>query len=417
MLYSLMAIFGIVGLAYGLYQFLISFVGTVRRRPPFPPSDTFHRFAALIPARNEEAVISQLIKDLARQDYPRERFDIYAIPNNCSDNTAEAALLAGAKIIHVGQDVHTKGDVLDRAFHALTEEDIYDAYLIFDADNRVDPGFVNASNDALSAGYQVGQGYRDSLNADSHWIAGNSSEFFWFMNRLYNQARFGIKMSAALNGTGIMIGREAIKKIGWKVSSLTEDLEFTALCALHRVKICFMRAAVLYDEQPSTARDSVIQRRRWTAGTLQCFRKYFLRLVLCAVRYGSASALDIALVFAGPIIQLISIVPFVATMVLAVQDAIYHPNVTALMAAYTIVGSALGFWVACAAFVLLVCGLEKKLSLNRVRDMLTMPLFLASWSLINFYCLFSKPPEWVQIRHGDHSPIKKPRDRDIPVTR
>ena len=49
------------------------------------------RFACLIPARNEEAVIGALVKSLKEQNYPADLCEIYVIPNNCTDGTAEAA--------------------------------------------------------------------------------------------------------------------------------------------------------------------------------------------------------------------------------------------------------------------------------------------------------------------------------------
>ena len=49
------------------------------------------RFAVLIAARNEELVIGPLINSLLEQEYPAELYDIYVIPNNCTDNTALAA--------------------------------------------------------------------------------------------------------------------------------------------------------------------------------------------------------------------------------------------------------------------------------------------------------------------------------------
>jgi cellulose synthase/poly-beta-1,6-N-acetylglucosamine synthase-like glycosyltransferase len=399
-------------LAYALYHTFISLVGTLKRPAKvIPPSDIINKFAVLIPARNEAAVIPRLLKSLKAQDYPEEALDIYVLPNNCTDDTRGAALRAGAKVLDIEAEVHSKGEVLHYAFEALLKAELYDAYLIFDADNFVDAGFVKAANDALNAGYAVGQGYRDSSNADDHWIAGNSSEFFWFMNRLYNQARFSLNISASLNGTGIMIGADAIGRVGWNVNSLTEDLEFTALCALERIKICYMRNAVLYDEQPTNMRDSIIQRRRWTAGTLQCFRRYFGKLMRCMIRYRSISALDIALTFAGPIIQFISAVPVVLSVIMIVLEVLRSPILTAWTAVQLIGSSLIGAILGSMAFVVLICALEKKLTAIRLRDILTMPLFLTSWMFINFYCLCTRPPKWVQIKHGDPpagTPLNKP---------
>ena len=43
------------------------------------------RFAVLIAARNEELVIGPLINSLLEQEYPAELYDIYVIPNNCTE--------------------------------------------------------------------------------------------------------------------------------------------------------------------------------------------------------------------------------------------------------------------------------------------------------------------------------------------
>ena len=51
---------------------------------------------AVISARNEEAVIGNLIESLNNQVYPKNKFDIYVIADNCTDSTAKVARNAGA---------------------------------------------------------------------------------------------------------------------------------------------------------------------------------------------------------------------------------------------------------------------------------------------------------------------------------
>ena len=58
------------------YQMVYLIVGLVKKdRPETLPAQP-HRFAVLIPARNEEMVISGLIDSIHRQDYPTELIDI-----------------------------------------------------------------------------------------------------------------------------------------------------------------------------------------------------------------------------------------------------------------------------------------------------------------------------------------------------
>jgi cellulose synthase/poly-beta-1,6-N-acetylglucosamine synthase-like glycosyltransferase len=130
-----------------------------RNHERYSPS---HKIAAIIPARNESTVIAGLIDSLQKQNYPKELFDIFVAPNNCTDATEEVARDAGAKIIRIFGRIKTKGDVLRQSFDYLMRYHHYDAYVVFDADNLVHPEFISRMNDALCAGCEVAQGYRDS---------------------------------------------------------------------------------------------------------------------------------------------------------------------------------------------------------------------------------------------------------------
>src|SRR5437763_9740470 len=74
-------------------------------RPPASPAR--RRFAMLIPAYNEETLIGRLLENLGRLDYPRSRFDIYVVADNCDDRTAALARSLGARVYerfdHVAQ--------------------------------------------------------------------------------------------------------------------------------------------------------------------------------------------------------------------------------------------------------------------------------------------------------------------------
>ena len=57
---------------------------------PWPLPAPRTRFACLVAARNEEAVIGALVESLKKQDYPDALYDIFVIPNNCTDDTEAA---------------------------------------------------------------------------------------------------------------------------------------------------------------------------------------------------------------------------------------------------------------------------------------------------------------------------------------
>jgi len=394
-------ILGCAFTVYGSYFIVIAILGNLREGKLNPAAPPVRRIAAVIPARNEQSVVPKLVDSLLRQRYPRTLFDVYVVPNNCTDNTRKAALDAGALVLDCDVEVRSKGEVLRWTFEKLMGgEKKYDAFCIFDADNVADGGFFQATNNALAAGYGVAQGYRDSKNPDDNWVAGCTSIFFWFMNRFFNHARFALNMSAALNGTGIMFSADTIRKIGFDTCTLTEDQEFTGICALNGIKIGWMEDAVTYDEQPITLRDSFVQRRRWGAGTLQCFIHYGKALLRAIRERRSLDALDVLIVFAGTPLQGLGIASFLLCAAEFVRQVVtLGPRAAVLWAAWTILMALVSTFAGGFFAVTLVCTAEKKWSRARLHCLLMMGCYLLTWMPANMLALVTRPPKWVQIPH------------------
>lgn len=391
------AICGLLTGAYGLYFGAIGVLGTLKRKKKAITAKPEKRIAALIAARNEEAVIPHLVHSLKHQNYPAELFDIYVIPNNCTDNTEAAARNAGAKIITCDVPVKSKGEVLNVAFRQLKNEG-YDAYCIFDADNLVDANYMNVVNQTLLDGYEIAQGYRDSKNPDSSWVAGCVSMFYWLMSRFYNCTRNALGMSAALNGTGFMVSAKLIEKQGFDTISLTEDLEYTAQCAINGVKIGWMHDAVIYDEQPIRMIDSYRQRRRWSAGTVQCLKEYGPTLVKRAVKDKSLDCFDIFTIFGGAWVQVVSLIPFVYSAAFLIANVICRTPAVPWLLLATVVGG-IGGYIGSTLLGLLVCITEKKLCKARIPALVGFCFFLLTWIPANLISLVRPAPKWKAIPH------------------
>ena len=392
-----LAILNILTLIYGLYYLAIGVFGVFKKPYKHPDSPPSKRLAVIIAARNEEAVIGQLVKSLREQRYPKSLYEIIVIPNNCSDQTEQQARNEGARILECTVPIRSKGDVLEFAFERLLPEN-FDAFLIFDADNIVDENFMQAANNTLCAGIQAAQGYRDSKNADQNWVAGCMSMFYWGMCRLYNRARYAIGMSAAFNGTGFMISAEAVKALNIRFYTLTEDLELSAQCALNGIKIGFMEDAVTYDEQPEHHKDSYTQRRRWSAGTVQCLKRYGIDLIRTGIRKRSSHCIDMFVVFFGVVMQCICLVPFISLAADALIDAINTPNPLPVIAMF--IGNSLLFGLIVSfATGLLICLLEGKMNRRRIGAIIGNPIFLLTWGAANIISLFARPPKWKEIKH------------------
>ena len=393
----LMAILTVLTTLYGAYFVVIAILGTIRKQKPLPHVKPQKRIAAIVAARNESGVIGHLVKSILDQDYPDELMDVFVVPNNCTDDTEAVARAAGARILNCTVPVHAKGEAVSWAIDELLKyPEGYDAFVIVDADNLLDKNYFSICNDALCAGAQVGQGFRDSKNYSDSWIAGCSSEFYWCMSRFFNRARSALGMSCALNGTGILLSAEYMRKVGWHTSSLTEDLEFTAQCALNGVRIWWLGDAIAYDEQPNGFCDSFKQRRRWAAGTVQCFHGYFKRLIKCGIREKRLECFDIATLFGGILLQLISLIPgvYVFIKTFATMDSAQIMPLIMLTAA----GAVLSF-IALSAGSFILLRLEGKSVRGQWGTVFGLWLFLLTWVPANLISLFTRPPKWVAIKH------------------
>lgn len=378
---------GLPGTFWCLWQAVIALLGLLKQPARIPGSDREVRFAVLIPARNEAGVIEGSVRSVLAQSCPEPMRDVWVLANGCSDGTEAAAEQAGAHVLAC-PPAHSKGEVLRYAF-AAEELRAYDAYVILDADNRMQPGFLAAARDGIAAGYRVMQACRPPMNPHESWVAGGTGLFFRIMDRFYHRGRFALGLSCSLNGTGIVLTREAALKIPWEVSSLTEDLEYTGLCALAGERIVHLEEARVWDAQPAGLKESMIQRRRWFSGTLQCFRLHAKGLL----RRHSLQAIDILMVYSGWIAQVTGIVSGLLTA-LPLAEGVFSGTFSLCCAVFA--GAVA--WCLVSFFAALVLRLDRALSRKDIGTILLFPLFLMSWFVCNLWALVTPAPAWEQRR-------------------
>ncbi len=390
-----------IGTAAYLVFYIITGLCVLKSRNNIKESKKKHKFAVIIPARNEEKVIGNLLKSLNKQEYPQELYDVFVAINNCTDSTKEICLKNDVQVIECNTPVKSKGDALRIAFNQLSKYD-YEAYIIFDADNIVHPKFISKMNNTLEAGYEIAQGFRDSKNISDTWISSCYSIHYLIQNVFLNKARMNLEKSSFINGTGFMISKNLINRQGYNAQTLTEDIELTAKCAINNEKIAFVEEAITYDEQPTTFEESWKQRKRWSIGTIQCLNLYAKKLFKKIFKKDNFTAIDIFIFLLSPVVQFLGIASFILHFGIGLLDGMYMNYVGKLT---TIVVS----YLISICLSVVAIKLKKKRILPYLKGILTMPIFILSWIPINIIACTSqrKQNKWEKIEHTKDITIDK----------
>lgn len=382
---------------FWLYQLLVSVCSLVKLKDKPLKVKKDHRFMAIVPAHNEEAVVGNLIESLKNQTYNKELYDIYVIADNCTDRTAQIAREAGAIVYErFDPDKKTKGYALDWFLQQKIKEDTpYDAFFVFDADNIVDQNFIKNMNKKLCQGEDVVQGYRDIKNPTDSWITSGYAIFYWTMHRFYHLARYNIGLSPLLNGTGFMVRFDVIKPEGWKTLTLTEDIEFSLQRIIKGKRLGWATDAIVYDEQPVGFKQSWSQRSRWTVGHIQCIKQYTQSL-------GEAVKENKTLMNFDGFLYIIGSIPmFIITLVLLLTNFLMYAGngITRLDLMVNLVRYLVPTFIFPILTGVLVMWLDRRPIRPMIKGLLCYPLFMGSWLLINFKCLFKRDIKWEKINH------------------
>ena len=361
-----------------------------------------HRFAVLIAARNEEAVIGKLIDSIKAQSYPGRLVKIFVAADNCTDATAEAARSHGAEVYErYDMTRRGKGYALDFLLREikLRGHGRFDGYIVLDADNVLDRDFILHMNETFSAGHDIVTCYRSSKNYGDNWISAGYALWFLRESRYLNSARARLGSSCGVSGTGFLFSQAVLDAQGggWPFHLLTEDIEFTIDNVTRGMKVGYCPDAIAYDEQPISFRQSWAQRLRWSRGYLQVFNKYG-RALISGIFSGSFSCYDMAMsIMPAAVLTGLSIV---VNLGAALVNVLYYHEwgVLGVSALQTLVNLYLTLFIIGAITTAtewksIHCEPAKK-----IFYVFTFPLFMLSYVPIVIHSLFVTP-EWTHIDH------------------
>jgi cellulose synthase/poly-beta-1,6-N-acetylglucosamine synthase-like glycosyltransferase/peptidoglycan/xylan/chitin deacetylase (PgdA/CDA1 family)/spore germination protein YaaH len=247
-------------------------------------SEEFQPFVSVIvPAFNEERVITKTIKSLLKSTY--SQLEILVVDDGSTDNTSFIVekIFADEPRVHLFT-IANGGK--DNALNFGLKESKGEIIIGLDADTLFTPStigelakhFADKSVGAVAGNAKVG----NRLNMITKWQA---LEYITSQN-------LDRRAFASLNAITVVPGavggwrREALEKAGgFESNTLAEDQDLTLRVRMLGYKIAYAENAVAYTEAPDSFRGLAKQRFRWSFGTLQCMWKY--RRALFNKKYGA----------------------------------------------------------------------------------------------------------------------------------
>jgi cellulose synthase/poly-beta-1,6-N-acetylglucosamine synthase-like glycosyltransferase len=267
---------------FGLYLTLYTWEHPDRlaaSRGPEEPMRPQLSFTAIVPARNEEAVINETIRRIWQARYPKRLLEILVVCHVSDTGTIAEARRAANNLDPKSVRVLTFSDPPLNKPHGLNvalAEARRQVVTIFDAEDDVHPELFRMVNHVMvTEQVNVVQAGVQLMNFRDQWFGIHNclEYFFWFKSRLHFHANAGM---IPLGGNTVFIRRDVLLRAGgWDVECLTEDADIgIRLSAMgERIRVVYDAEKVTREETPDSVGSWIRQRTRWNQGFVYLLRK------------------------------------------------------------------------------------------------------------------------------------------------
>lgn len=403
---------------------LLSFL----KKKTWPESRVKGRIAYLIPAYNEEDVIYDTVKSIIdNQKYPRDKFDVYVVADNCTDKTAELAEKAGATVlIHNDPDPahHMALYPLKYGIDYLMNitDNPYDLVIHLDADNHINDEFSSLMNDAYQSGVDFARPYEGALNATQNFYTKACSLFYAFDSRFGSRVRERLHLSAHVDGSGATMSVRLLKKTnGYDAETIADDAEYSLNRMLEGVKGHFVEDAIVYQDSPSTFKDTAARNRRIGNGVMNLMKKRAGLMIKTFFKTGNWSLLEMLSMYMLNFLNVVIAIWFplyyvfhfaflgfagYGNMALTLFEPEYYQTVlwnTIIIGASILI--ALFIFFGYIQALILVLSDYKKLGASKKSQLLSavflFPVFLIVYMITLCKGAVSKPKKWQKIKRNN----------------
>jgi cellulose synthase/poly-beta-1,6-N-acetylglucosamine synthase-like glycosyltransferase len=234
----------------------------------------------LVPAHNEEIVISRTLESLLDLDYPADKLQIIPINDQSTDRTGEI-IDRYAREYKQFEPFHTPkgegGRGKARTLNLALERARGNIICVFDADNNPEPTSVKYLVAELMSDPKLGAvcGKVRTQNRKKNLLTRFINLEYISHQWMIQGGRWHLHKFAMIPGTNFVIRKEILDKLnGWDEKALTEDAELTFQIRKMDYLISFNPFAITWEQEPETWPVWFRQRLRWLQGNRYIVKKY-----------------------------------------------------------------------------------------------------------------------------------------------
>ncbi|HEV8405071.1 MAG TPA: glycosyltransferase [Nitrososphaera sp.] len=216
----------------------------------------------IIPARNEESVIKRTVLNCLQQTY--HNIEVIVVCHNCTDRTFDEAKVEDPRVKVYTLRTRESGKGIALNFGVEKSRGNY--ILVLDSDGLLTRDFLENALPLFDKDYAAAQGRYIASNRNFNFVTKMLAleGDLWSTSFMSIRSHFGRR--CPLGGTGYIIRKDILAKVGMFANHLVDDYELTFRLMRNGYRIAFAPLSINYDEKPPTLEFMLRQRARWGKG-------------------------------------------------------------------------------------------------------------------------------------------------------
>jgi cellulose synthase/poly-beta-1,6-N-acetylglucosamine synthase-like glycosyltransferase len=216
----------------------------------------------VIPARNEESVIKRTVLNCLQQTY--RNIEVIVVCHNCTDRTFDEAKVEDPRVRVF--DLQTREVGKGIALNYGVERSKGSYILVLDSDGLLTHDFLENALPLFDENYAAVQGRYIPSNRNFNFVTRMLALEGDLWSTAFMTVRSHLGRRCPLGGTGYIVRKDILAKVGMFANHLVDDYELTFRLLRNGYRIAYAPLSVNYDEKPPTLEFMLRQRSRWGRG-------------------------------------------------------------------------------------------------------------------------------------------------------